>query len=175
MRQPRRLAWLFLLPWMPLTVAHGADVKLQQPKIFENASGEKLPYLLHVPEGATVGEPLPLVVFLHGAGERGHDGKLQMKHRQVLDLLTAKGSPPAIFVAPQCPPDEKWSNVHWGSEKPEPQDAEPTRPMRLLLELLDALAKDLPIDPSRRYVTGLSMGGFGTFEAGPRGHQPLIS
>ncbi len=157
------------LPTLLLTAllqaaTQGANVNLE-PKTFENAAGEKLPYVISIPTAASEESSYPLVVFLHGAGERGSDGVLQMKHRQVLNLLTAKGSPPAIFMAPQCADGDKWSNVNWGAVKAEPLDQEPTRAMRLLLELLDSLDKDLPIDPSRRYITGLSMGGFGTFDA----------
>ncbi len=157
------------LPTLLLTAlfqaaTQGADVNLE-PKTFENTAGEKLPYVISIPAAVTEESSYPLVVFLHGAGERGSDGVLQMKHRQVLNLLTAKGSPPAIFIAPQCPGGDKWSNVNWGAVQAEPLDQKPTRAMRLLLELLDSLDKDLPIDPSRRYITGISMGGFGTFDA----------
>ena len=104
----------------------------------------RLRYLLALPDGYADGdEAWPLVLFLHGAGERGDD----------LSSVTAHGPPrlvregrrfPFILVSPQSP-EERW----W-------QPAE-------LAALVDAIESDYRVDPDRIYVTGLSMGGFGTW------------
>jgi predicted peptidase len=59
----------------------------------------------------------------------------------------------------------KWVDVPWDRKKPHHTPAQPTAPLRLALELLDSLAKEFSIDPARRYVTGLSMGGYGSYDA----------
>ncbi len=101
-------------------------------------------YLLYVPQNENDPQKkLPLLIFLHGAGERGNDLKLVTKHGP--PKLIAQGRDfPFIVVAPQCPSGEWWS-------VPE-------------LDLwLDQLLKELPVDKERIYLTGLSMGGFGTW------------
>ena len=112
------------------------------------APGEpvRLRYLLALPEGYEASrEAWPLVLFLHGSGERGDS----------LGLVAAHGPPrlvregrsfPFLLVSPQQPLESGW----W---KP-----------RELAALLDEIESTYRVDPDRIYVTGLSMGGFGTWE-----------
>jgi predicted peptidase len=103
-----------------------------------------LRYLLYLPEGyAAAGRPWPLVLFLHGSGERGAD--LTAVTHQGLPKLTGGKSLPVILVAPQAPAGEIWS-----------ADA--------LKALLDDLQSKLKVDPDRVYLTGLSMGAFGAWD-----------
>lgn len=102
-------------------------------------------YLLYLPKAyGTEERRWPLVLFLHGAGERGNDLKLVKKHGPP-KLVAAGKDFPFILVSPQCPRGEGW-------------DAD------LLNALLDDLEKHYDIDPGRVYVTGLSMGGYGTWK-----------
>lgn len=103
-----------------------------------------LNYWWHRPDG--LAEPSPLVLFLHGAGERGAD----------LDLVAVHGPPqqaragrrlPFLLAAPQCPADSWWT---WQAEA--------------LDALLDDLLATYPIDPDRIYLTGLSMGAIGAWD-----------
>lgn len=103
----------------------------------------KMNYLLYLPKDYDQKEKWPLVLFLHGAGERGDN----------LDLVTVHGPPklvkngkdfPFILVSPQCPKDQLWQPVE-------------------LTALLDDIEKKYKVDKDRIYVTGLSMGGFGTW------------
>jgi predicted peptidase len=108
-------------------------------------------YLLSIPSPDSAGPATPatrwpLVLFLHGAGERGQD----------LSRVTVHGPPaliqrgtnfPFILVAPQCPEDQRWDAPG-------------------LMALLEELVQRLPVDPARVYVTGLSMGGYGTWKLG---------
>lgn len=109
----------------------------------------------------------PLVIFLHGSGERGNDNNAQLKWG-VMNFATdeAMAAYPAIVIAPQCPTDMTWSNLEGnftsGAVK---LKAEPTKPMTLLISLIKELIKNAPVDSNRIYITGLSMGGFGTFDA----------
>ncbi|HEX2861467.1 MAG TPA: PHB depolymerase family esterase [Lacunisphaera sp.] len=103
-------------------------------------------YLLALPEGYAADESKrwPLVVFLHGAGERGRDLELLKKHG-VPRLIAAGRKFEAIVVAPQVPEGEYW-NPHG------------------VKALVDELARKHRVDETRIYLTGLSMGGFGVFD-----------
>lgn len=106
-----------------------------------------LPYLLALPSGnAAKEEPLPLLLFLHGMGERGRDLTLLPRHG-IPKLLAEGRQLPFLVVAPQCPETSFW-----------------TEETEALKALLDHIQKTHPVDPRRIYITGLSMGGFGTLE-----------
>jgi predicted peptidase len=105
---------------------------------------------------------IPLVLFLHGAGERGDDNLAQTRHG-VKAFTARRAKHPHVLVAPQCPKDKKWSDVNWQAMSHTTPE-KPSEPMALVMELLDVLPKELPIDPKRIYVTGLSMGGYGTWD-----------
>lgn len=110
---------------------------------------------------------LPLVIFLHGSGERGDDNEAQLKWG-VMNFATDEQMKlhPAFVVAPQCPADETWS--HFLMDETDGtiqlQDT-PSKSMEILMQLVQQLIKDFPVDTNRIYITGLSMGGFGTFDA----------
>jgi predicted peptidase len=71
---------------------------------------------------------------------------------------------PAFVVAPQCPEGEQWVDTPWTADSHTMKE-KPTEPLRQSLELVESLAKVLPIDQNRLYITGLSMGGFGVWDA----------
>lgn len=134
---------------------------------FANASGETLPYRLARPVADSVkpGAGFPLVVVLHGSGERGNDNEKQT--RGVLQPVIApetRARFPAFVVAPQCPLDVKWTGINWQQIPHAPQTPEPTWAARVVLELIEKLSADLPIDRSRIYLVGLSMGGSGAWD-----------
>jgi len=125
-----------------------------------------MPYRLYKPQGYKADGPkLPLIVFLHGAGERGTDNTAQVvKYIGGLLNETASGSHRAIVVAPQAAPESKWVDVDWG--KGVYTDKTPISPnMQLVMRILDKTIADEAIDPSRVYVTGISMGGYGAWDA----------
>jgi predicted peptidase len=131
--------------------------------VFETGKG-KLPYRLLVPDDYDPKKSYPLVIFLHGAGERGTNNEAQLVHGvSAFARETGRKSHPCFLIAPQCPPGKRWVEVDW-SAKAHKMPAEPSEPMALLLELLPQLQKRYSIDPKRIYVTGLSMGGFGTWD-----------
>ena len=109
----------------------------------------ELKYLLYLPEDyGNSRQKWPLILFLHGAGERGNDVQMVAKHGP--PKLVKEGKQfPFVIVAPQCPPWEWWPN---GTQ----------------VAALDALLNDLVaryrIDRDRIYLTGLSMGGYGTWK-----------
>jgi predicted peptidase len=123
----------------------------QRHEVLERPSARlsHLAYLRYLPPGydADPARRWPLVLFLHGAGERGHDLDAVKRHglaRALEEDPTERF--PFVAISPQCPPGTWWTGH---------------------LEALDALLEHATrrhrIDPDRVYVTGLSMGGYGTW------------
>jgi predicted peptidase len=135
-------------------------------RTYADAQGKKLLYRLWIPRGYDAKKKYPLILFLHGAGERGDDNQKQLAHPDVLHWVREKYAKehPSFLVAPQCPAGAKWVDVNWWQVPHHQTPPQPAEPMRLTMELLDALQKEFSIDPDRIYVTGLSMGGYGTFD-----------
>lgn len=137
---------------------------MYEAKVFQD-QGQTLRYRLLKPAQYDANKKYPLVVFLHGAGERGDDNKAQLKH--VASIFTTPqnlAKYPCFVLAPQCPNNQKWSEVDWGaSTHKQPKD--PSKPMALAMKVIDQLEKDYSIDTSRVYIMGLSMGGYGTWDA----------
>jgi predicted peptidase len=123
-----------------------------------------LPYRIFIPDSVGADEKIPLVLFLHGAGERGDDNESQLLHG-VKHFLTdsIQHEFPCIVLAPQCPLSARWVEVDWS--RPSHKMPQISVPMTQLFALLDSLVAVLPIDTNRVYITGLSMGGFGTWDA----------
>ncbi len=128
--------------------------------------GDTLNYRLLFPDADTM-RKYPLVIFLHGSGERGSDNEAQLKWG-VMNFATDQNmiQHPAIVIAPQCPEKQSWSNFSRGKSSSDIRlQPTPTKPMELLIGLIHQLVKSMPIDSNRIYITGLSMGGFGTYDA----------
>lgn len=142
-------AIVFTIGLLAATAAHAEE--LYQTRVYKNAEGQQLNYRLMLPKGyqAESGTTAyPLVLFLHGAGERGGDNAKQLKHGAGEFASEANRQQyPCFVVAPQCPEGKFWT---------------PFDP--LLCELLASLQKEFRVDSKRLYITGLSMGGFGTWQ-----------
>lgn len=153
-----------------------AGTRAQDTSLFENhhyiQNGDTLPYRLLLPLNYDETKSYPLVLFLHGAGERGSDNEKQLTHGSSLFLADSNRQKfPAIVVFPQCPQNSFWSNLSSSTDSATgkrmmafPVDGPPTRAMSLLLGLVQEINKNYKPDQQRLYVGGLSMGGMGTFE-----------
>jgi predicted peptidase len=99
-----------------------------------------------------------------GLGERGNDNEAQLKHG-VKEFVKAdvRKKYPCFLIAPQCPARQVWAGLEGGFNSHK-QAAKPAEPGRLVLELIGAMQKEYSIDPKRIYLTGLSMGGYGTWD-----------
>ncbi len=141
-----------------------SQAELFESKVFLTADGDSLLYRVMYPAEMEPGTEYPLVLFLHGAGERGNDNNAQLKWG-VLKFAEEefRSKHPAIVIAPQAPENEYWANPVWRDEGSALLE-EPTRPLAAVYELLNAYLEEQPIDENRIYVTGLSMGGFGTWD-----------
>lgn len=141
-----------LAPVVAATLVFGMKPSLSAAERLSTQSFEwqpraavKLQYLLHLPDGydAAGAKKWPLLLFLHGAGERGTDVNRVAIHGP-LKLARQGTNFPFIIVAPQCPAGQRWQN-------------EP------LLALLDDVIARHAVDTNRVYLSGLSMGGFGSW------------
>src|SRR5688572_7002510 len=146
-----RLAKLFLLVLgLAFPVLAGAQSpERQSPQTLrkEIVRTVELNYLLYLPpEYARADQRWPLVLFLHGAGERGTNLNVVTVHGPP-KLIKAGTNFPFIVVSPQCPEGETWQ-----------ADA--------LIALIDEVMTKYKVDPKRVYATGLSMGGYGTWSLG---------
>src|SRR3970040_622111 len=111
-------------------------------------SGAPYRYQVYLPAGyASSTHRWPVVLFLHGAGERGSDGLLQTTVGIASAIRSAPARYPAIVVMPQVPADSLWIGA----------------PAQLAVAALDQTLAEFRADPDRAYLTGLSMGGNGTW------------
>jgi len=126
--------------------------------------GARLRYRFLEPADAAGDTRHPLVIFLHGIGERGTDNTRQLCNGvERFCTAEARAKHPCFLVVPQCPPDATWSPIRGTRENPTFAE-QPTGPGGLLLDLVDELVKEGRVDPDRVYLTGLSMGGYGTWD-----------
>lgn len=126
------------------------------------------PYQLHRPERLAKDEQAPLVVFLHGAGERGKDNAAQLRHfpeRFIKEKHLARHD--AFLLAVQCPRNEAWVNIdkRWEGE---PDFQNPSPAILAVAEAIRKIVREEQVDTSRIYLTGLSMGGFGSWDLAAR-------
>ena len=140
-------------------------LQVYQPEIFISEQGDTLPYRILFPEGydANNSKKYPLILFLHGVGERGSDNKRQLAHiGSFFAKPEIRAGYPAIVVFPQCPENSKWADYSHILNK-EPENPATTA-MSSLIDLHKQLSNNPKVDKSRQYLMGLSMGGFGTFD-----------
>lgn len=143
-----------------------------EQRIFTGKNGTVLPYRIVYPADYDRSRQYPLLLFLHGAGERGSDNEKQLTHGASLFLADSNRTRfPAIVVFPQCPAGGYWSSVQIDRSR-QPitftyayRKAPMTAPLKTALELVDQLTRTERVDKNRLYIMGLSMGGMGTFEA----------
>ncbi|BBO36567.1 hypothetical protein PLANPX_6179 [Lacipirellula parvula] len=164
------VALLALSPTLPMNAQSPAAPAVTNADLFEalefkGADGEVLKYRLLKPIDfdAKAKEKYPLVLFLHGAGERGDDNERQLIWGgKELGDETLRRRYPAFVLVPQCPNDAVWAQIRWNGDEAKPDKM--SGPLGLSLELIESLKKEYPIDENRLYAVGLSMGGFGTWD-----------
>jgi predicted peptidase len=133
--------------------AEDMGIQNQKKKTFNGRSAArrfKAEYLVFLPQeyDKDKKKTWPVILFLHGAGERGKDIAKVTVHGPP-KIVKSRPEFPFIVISPQCPPDETWSD-------------------ETLLGLLDEVVDEYRVDRTRVYLTGLSMGGYGTWSVGLR-------
>jgi predicted peptidase len=128
------------------------------------ADGTIIKYRWSAPEKIEPGKTHPLVLFLHGSGERGDDNAAQLKHGVIPIIKGAeKIGKPVFLIAPQCPADRWWSAPKTDRTALTAAD-QPNALLENVLALVSSIQKEHPVDPKRFHITGISMGGFGTWD-----------
>lgn len=162
--------WLQLNNWLSKSNYDPAH-KAYEKKSFAFAPDKNLPYRILYPENYDRNKKYPLILVLHGGGERGNDNEKQLTHGSKMFLTPENRTQyPAIVVFPQCPSNSYWSNSTIDRTK-NPivrtfnYTDTSTWPLAATSELVKKIAEEEAVDKSRIYITGLSMGGMGTFEA----------
>ena len=160
---------LLLFCWTAAIQAQ--DLSAFQKRTYTSQKGETLPYRILFPKNYDTDKQYPLVLFLHGGGERGDDNEKQLAHGVKTFLKAANREQfPCIVIAPQCPADSYWASTKFERTK-YPIDFDfnyrykETKGLRLAIALTRSIIKQEAVDKKRVYITGLSMGGMGTFEA----------
>lgn len=138
---------------------------LFEKHVFFINQNDSIPYRFMRPQTPDTLTNYPLVLFLHGAGERGTDNNMQLVNGAKNFASDSNRSKyPCYMLVPQCANGYRWCETDWKL----PSHTMPESPSVYLsrtMILLDSLIKTLNIDTNRIYITGLSMGGFGTWDA----------
>lgn len=148
------------------------DTSLFKRQLFVKGT-DTLQYRILYPNDYDVNKKYPVVLFLHGAGERGNDNEKQLIHGSKLFLDSInRVKYPAFVLFPQCPEQKTWATLK--REAPEGGDSlgaftfvdapSPGTPLSLVIQMMDSIAGTPQVDKSSIYIGGLSMGGMGTFE-----------
>lgn len=163
----KRLFTFFVMAVLSLT-ATAQQVDIDYPELtresFTASNGVAVPYRELMPTDASEDNKYPLVLFMHGAGERGDDNLAQLRHGA--GMFTSPQNMeqyPAIVLFPQCSADKYWiwdkpERPAWGTPQPLSSSIE------AVMELLDGYLASGKVDLSRVYVMGISMGGMATFD-----------
>jgi predicted peptidase len=143
-------------------------------QVYSDAQGASIVYYLYVPHNYNPEKRYPLVLILHGGGERAKPANTLEENRahllsqpyvQLWSSPTVQSRWPSFILLPQVVWENQWVNTPTakGSYRLAPQ---PSNSLRLAKEIMDALQREYQgIDPARLYITGISMGGYGTWDA----------
>ncbi len=149
-------AWLLLLGFALVTGnAHAADDGKRGfiEKVFKDDTGEHK-YVVFLPQNYSPIKSAPVILFLHGAGERGTDGRALLNVGLGALVKARETTFPAVVVFPQCE-NTRGRILHGWSARTDDADR--------ALKILEQVEQDYRIDPKRRILTGWSMGGFGAW------------
>lgn len=165
-------AGLFLTPGIPIMADQPAidpTTDVYQSLSIEYSGGpykhERFEYRLMAPANMQPGTKYPLILFLHGAGERGDDNVSQLKYLpHELAKSQMRSKYPCFVLAPQCRKEKRWVEVAWDEVETASWPEHPSDQMQVAMAALKQTMANASIDASRIYLAGLSMGGFGSWD-----------
>ena len=142
-----------------------ALLKLFEPRTFVASDGTELVYRLYAPYDYESTDELPLLMLMHGANDRGNDNVKNLSG-MTLKLFSQENSPmwDSIVIAPQCPVGQQWVDTPWLNGGYRVDEVPESNEMKAVFEIIDLITDTFPTDTDRYYVTGLSMGGFATWD-----------
>lgn len=146
---------------VPLSASASVNVYSDSKAEFFVNGEDILLYRLILPEDYNSNNTYPLILFLHGAGERGSDNTKQLNNC-VQNI--ANSAPNAIIVAPQCTEGNQWVDTPWSNVSYSTDTVAESNELQMVMMLLEKLKKEYSVDKDRIYVSGISMGGFGTWD-----------
>jgi predicted peptidase len=129
-----------------------------QVRTFKGADGQEVKYALFVPHSYTPEKPVPVILFLHGTGEAGTDGQAQTRVGLGAAVRAREKTFPLLVIFPQAQKAD-WSNKLNLIQMWYPGHPEGDRALAILAEV----QQQYQTDPKRLYLSGISMGGFGTW------------
>jgi predicted peptidase len=124
-----------------------------------------IPYRLFIPSHKG-NELYPLIIALHGSGERGNDNETQIKYHQLATVWVDSNNQsahPCFVIAPQCPKNNRWVDTDWKLNTFDYKSTPISNELETVNNIIEETINKFPIDKNRIYITGLSMGGFGTW------------
>lgn len=157
-------------------VARVAEFRLYGPKTLQDSFydltytnskySHSMPYRLYVPENYDPAESYPMVVVFHGAGERGNDNESHITAHEsplVWAQPEVQKDNPCFVVAAQCPTNELWVDTPWDKGSYDLDSVPISDEMQMVVDIIDLISGYYNIDTTRLYSTGISMGGYATW------------
>lgn len=161
------ILYLSMCALIPLSAnARGPHMNEEYAKqVFVDSSNYSMPYRILSPDNIKLGEKYPLVIFLHGSGERGDDNEKQLAHGASTFSNPANiNKYPAFVVFPQCKEKSWTEKIDEKMFMPGAPIQEESKSEKLVMNLIEDLIEHNPIDRNRIYIIGMSMGGIATYD-----------
>jgi len=161
---------IILFFFLLYSIVGSAQYSQYLKNVFTDKAGHSLPYRLLPPVHTEADSSYPLIVFLHGSGERGEENERQLIHGGKLFADSMRRVKfPAYVLFPQCPKGITWSSVKIDTSRyplilSYDYKSKENWPMTATIELIEHISNTYGINKSRIYISGLSMGGMGVFE-----------
>jgi len=162
-------SFIFISLYLILIIITSVHAQTFEYKSHTNTSiaSYAMPYRLFIPADYNPNNSYPLVLFLHGAGERGTDNNAQLTANKGASLWAETANQakyPCFVVAPQCPGNKQWVNTNWGNGSYSIEKVPMSNELKMVKDIIETLQTQYNIDASRLFIDGLSMGGYGTWD-----------
>lgn len=126
-----------------------------------------MPYRLFIPSGYNANTSYPIVLYMHGAGERGTDNEQHIaliRGAKLWAETANQAAHPCFVLAPQCPADKQWVNTNWSDGSYSIDKVPVSNELLMVKDIISSLKSEFNIDSTQMFITGLSMGGYATWD-----------